>query len=317
MAGYLLRRLGQMVPVFILISIIMFAMIRTAPGDPARLLISPEHTNATSLAIVHAELGLNDPAPVQYVRMMGSLLDGRLLSFTTRQPVFAVIAARLPTTLSLSLASLIFGVVVGILVGLGQAMRPYTRLDDAGTAVSLLGYSIPEFWFGIMLILLFAVVLHWFPAGGIRSPTATGWNPLDVMWHLVLPVIVLGTGLMAVVARYTRSAMLDALSQDFIRTARAKGVRERSVIAIHALRNSLLPIITLLGFYLPFLLGGDVIVEEIFALPGVGRLLVDSVFARDYPVVLTINLLGAITVLLGNFLADLSYTWADPRVRLG
>ena len=173
----------------------------------------------------------------------------------------------------------------------------------------------PDFWLALTLISVFAVRLGWLPASGIRPPQASGWDPRDVVPHLVLPTIVLSIGAMAGIARYTRSSMLEALGQDFVRMARAKGLRERQVVVRHALRNSLLPVITLLGFYLPFLLGGAVVVETIFALPGIGRLAFDSITSRDYPVLLTVNLLGAVIVLIGNLLADIGYALADPRIR--
>jgi len=174
---------------------------------------------------------------------------------------------------------------------------------------------VPDFWLALTLISVFAVRLGWLPASGIRPPQASGWDPRDVAPHLVLPTIVLSIGATAGIARYTRSSMLEALGQDFVRMARAKGLREHQVVVRHALRNSLLPVITLLGFYLPFLLGGAVVVETIFALPGIGRLAFDSITSRDYPVLLTVNLLGAVTVLIGNLLADLGYALADPRIR--
>jgi peptide/nickel transport system permease protein len=196
-----------------------------------------------------------------------------------------------------------------------QALRPYSLVDDAGSVLTLFGFAVPDFWLALTLISLFAVRLGWLPASGIRPPQASGWNLREVAPHLVMPTIVLGIGSMAGVARYTRSSMLEALGQDFVRVARAKGLRERHVIVRHALRNSLLPVITLLGFYVPFLLGGAVVVETIFALPGVGRLAFDSVTSRDYPVLLTINMLGALAVLVGNLLADIGYALADPRIR--
>jgi peptide/nickel transport system permease protein len=181
----------------------------------------------------------------------------------------------------------------------------------------LFGFAVPAFWLALMLMLIFSVRLDWLPASGIRPTNTSGWNPLVVAPYLVLPTLVLSTNLIASVARYTRSSMLDTMNQDFLRTARAKGLSERAVTVRHALRNSLLPVITLLGVQIPYLLGGTVAIESIFALPGIGRLALDSVIARDYPVILTINLFVAILVLVGNLLADIAYGIADPRVRLG
>jgi peptide/nickel transport system permease protein len=315
MSRYLLRRVAMMVPILIGISIISFAIIHLAPGDPARLLLNPEQATADQLEVARQRLGLNDPLPIQYVKTMRSLATGDLRSFKTRQPVINMIVERLPTTLTLTGLAMIFGVMFGVVIGMVQSLRPYSRMDDAGTMISLFGFAVPDFWLALMLIQVFAVRLDWLPVSGIRPVGASGWNPLEMAPYLVLPTLVLATGLMASVARYTRSAMLEALHQDYIRTARSKGLRERVVIARHALRNSLLPVITLIGFYVPFLLGGAVVVETIFSMPGVGRLALDSVFARDYPVILSVNLMGAIAVLVGNLLADVGYAAIDPRIR--
>lgn len=315
MSRYILQRVVIMIPLLFGISVISYAIIRLAPGDPARLLADPEQVTAAQLAAAREELGLNDPLPIQYAKTMTALVTGDLLSFRTRQPVLVMLTERLPTTATLGALALLFGVTVGLGVGIVQAFRAYSRIDDAGTLISIFGFAIPDFWLALMLILVFAVRLDWVPVSGIRPVGSSGWNPLEMAPHLVLPTIVLGTGLLASVARYTRSAMLEALDQDYVRTARAKGLKERTVIVRHALRNSLLPVITLLGFYLPFLLGGAVVIETIFALPGVGRLALDSVFIRDYPVILSINMMGAVAVLIGNLLADIGYAAVDPRIR--
>lgn len=315
MSRYILQRVVLMIPLLFGISVISYAIIRLAPGDPARLLADPEQVTAAQLEAAREELGLNDPLPIQYVKTMTALVTGDLLSFRTRQPVLLMITERLPTTATLGALALLFGVTAGLGIGIIQAFRAYTRVDDAGTLISIFGFAIPDFWLALMLILVFAVRLDWVPVSGIRPVGSSGWNPLEMAPHLVLPTIVLGTGLLASVARYTRSAMLEALDQDYVRTARAKGLTEQTVIVRHALRNSLLPVITLLGFYLPFLLGGAVVIETIFALPGVGRLALDSVFIRDYPVILSINIMGAVAVLIGNLLADIGYAAVDPRIR--
>jgi peptide/nickel transport system permease protein len=317
MTTYIARRLVQMIPLLFGISVVTYAVIRAAPGDPARLLADPERVTAAQLAAEREQLGLNDPLPLQYLKTMRGLLTGDLRSFKTHRPVLSMIGERLPTTLTLAGLALVCSVVFGLAIGIVQALRPYSRVDDAGTLVTLFAFAVPDFWLALTLISIFAVRLGWLPASGIRSPAATGWNPREIAPHLILPTFVLGIGSMAGVARYTRSSMLEALGHDFVRLARAKGLRERQVVVRHALRNSLLPVITLLGFYLPFLLGGAVVVETIFALPGIGRLALDSVTSRDYPVLLTVNLLGAVTVLVGNLLADIGYALADPRIRYG
>jgi ABC-type dipeptide/oligopeptide/nickel transport system permease component len=298
------------------ISIISYGIIRMAPGDPTRLLADPEMLTTEQMTAMRSQLGLDDPLPVQYLKTMQSLVTGDLRSFKTRQPVLSMIGERLPATLILTGAVLVTGFTLGIILGIIQAIRPYSRLDDVVTFLSLFGFAVPAFWLALMLMLVFAVRLDWLPASGIRPTNASGWNLWQIAPYLVLPTIVLATNLLASVARYTRSSMLDALSQDYIRTARAKGLRERIVILAHALRNSLLPVITLLGVQLPFLVGGSIAVESIFALPGIGRLMLDSVVVRDYPVVLTLNVMIAVVVLVANLLSDLAYGLADPRIRV-
>jgi peptide/nickel transport system permease protein len=315
MSGGFARRVLMLIPMLIGISIVSYGIIRLAPGDPTRMLADPELLTSEQMESMRVQLGLDKPLPVQYLRTMQSLITGDLRSFKTREPVLTMIADRLPTTMVLTLLSILFGFAIGILVGVIQALRPYSRLDDVVTFISLFGFAVPTFWLALMLMLVFSVRLDWLPASGIRPVNTSGWNPVEMAPYLVLPTVVLGTNLLASVARYTRASMLEALAQDYIRTARAKGLRQQVVIFRHALRNSLLPVITLLGVQIPFLLGGSVAVETIFALPGIGRLALDSVVARDYPVILTINVMVAVLVLVGNLLSDVAYGLADPRVR--
>ncbi len=306
-----------MIPLVIGISVVSYAIIVLAPGDPAKLLADPEKMTAESYVSMRAELGLDDPGPVRYVKTMSSLFTGELRSFRTQQRVVDAIGERLPTSLALGILAILFGLVFGTIIGAVQAIKPYSRLDDLGTLLSLTGFSLPHFWFALMLVMLFGVRLRWLPSSGIRPVTSTGWNPLEMAPYLVMPTIVLGTGLLAYVARFVRSSMLEALGQDYVRTARAKGLQEPVVIVRHVLRNSLLPVITIAGFLVPLLIGGAVVVEYVFALPGMGRLAVDSVFARDYPVILTVTIFSAIAVILGNLVADVLYAVADPRIRYG
>lgn len=317
MGRYVLRRALVIVPLLFGISLISYAIIRFAPGDPTRLLVDPERATAEQYAALRHELGLDDPLPLQYIKTMKALLTGGLRSFRTRQRVIEIIWERLPMTILLGGLSMLFAALVGITIGAFQALHTPSTLDDAGTVLALVGFSIPSFWLALMLIMLFAVRLHWLPVSGIRPVGSSGWNIVDLAPYLVLPTVVLGSTLLASIARYTRSSMLEALTQDYVRTARAKGLPERLVITRHALRNSLLPVITLLGLYLPILVGGAVVVETIFALPGIGRLGLESVFIRDYPVILSVNMMGAAAVLVGNLLADIAYTLADPRIRFG
>jgi len=307
----------MLIPMLIGISMISYGIIRFAPGDPTRVLADPEMLTAEQMEAMRSQLGLDKPIPVQYLNTMRSLMTGDLLSFKTRQPVVEMIAERLPTTIGLAACVLIVGFGLGTTVGVLQALRPNSRFDDVLTFLSLFGFAVPAFWLALMLIMIFSVRLDWLPVSGIRPTDTSGWAPLEIAPYLVLPTIVLATNLLASVARYTRSSMLETLSQDYLRTARAKGLSERVVTVGHALRNSLLPVITLLGVQIPYLLGGTVAVETIFALPGVGLLALDSVVSKDYPVILTINVFVAILVLIGNLLADIAYGLADPRVRVG
>jgi len=306
-----------MIPLVIGISVLSYAIIVLAPGDPAKLLADPEKMTAESYISMRAELGLDEPGPVRYVKTMSSLFTGELRSFRTQQRVVDAIGERLPASLALGVLAILFGLVFGTIIGAVQAIKPYSRLDDLGTLLSLTGFSLPHFWFALMLVMLFGVRLRWLPSSGIRPVTSAGWNPLEMAPYLVMPTIVLGTGLLAYVARFVRSSMLEALGQDYVRTARSKGLQEPTVIIRHVLRNSLLPVITIAGFLLPLLIGGAVVVEYVFALPGMGRLAVDSVFARDYPVILTITIFSSIAVIIGNLVADVLYAVADPRIRYG
>lgn len=317
MSRHILQRIIMLIPMLIGISIISYGIIRLAPGDPTRMLADPEMLTTEQMQALHVQLGLDQPVQVQYLRTMQALLTGELLSFKTRQPVMEMIGERLPTTIGLATSVLIVGFSLGMVVGVLQALRPNSRLDDVLTFVSLFGFAVPTFWLALMMILIFSVRLDWLPTSGIRPTNTSGWDPVAVAPYLVLPTFVLATNLLASVARYTRSSMLETMGQDYLRTARAKGLSEPVVTIRHALRNSLLPVITLLGVQIPYLLGGTVAVETIFALPGVGRLALDSVISRDYPVILTINLLVAVLVLIGNLLTDIAYGLADPRVRLG
>ncbi len=306
-----------MFPMLLGISIISYLIIRLAPGDPTRILADPEMLTVEQMEGLRRQLGLDQPIYVQYLKTMQALFTGDLLSYKTRQPVIEMIGERLPTTLLLASLVIITGFSIGIAIGVLQALKRNTIIDDILSVISLFGFAVPAFWLALMLMLIFAVKLDWLPASGIRPSNSSSWNPLVIAPYLVLPTIVLATNLIATVARYVRSSMLDAVSQDYMRTARAKGLTERALTTRHALRNSLLPVITLLGVQIPYLLGGTVAVETIFALPGVGRLALDSVVARDYPVILTVNLFVAGLVLVGNLLSDIAYGIADPRVRVG
>ncbi len=316
MTKYLLGRLIQAVPVLLGISIISYAVVRLAPGDPAALLADFTQLTPEQQQEFRRSLGLEDPLPVQYARMMGSLLTGTLRSFRTGQPTIQMVLEAAPVTLLLAFSAVGTALIVGLALGIISALRPYSRTDDALTVVSLFGLSVPQFWLGLMLIFLFAENLGWLPAAGIRPTGSTEFSPLEMLPFLVLPTLVLAAGMIASLTRYTRSAMLEALGQDFVRTARGKGLSERRVIAAHALRSSLITVVTLVGVLIPILLSGSVVVETVFAVPGMGRLAVAAAQGRDYPVVLTTNLLAAGLVLLFNLLTDVAYTIVDPRIRV-
>jgi len=294
--------------------LISFAIIYFAPGDPARLLIDPEIGSAEQYAALRDRLGLDEPMPIQYFRIMSSLFRGKLRSFRYHQPVIELILARLPTTLSLGSLALGVGFLIGARIGIAQAISPYSSWDTIGTFISLIGFSMPQFWLGILFVQVFAVRLHWLPASGIRPAGSSSWNIVRMLPYLVLPTSVLAMRIIATVAQYTRTSMVEVLATDYVKTARAKGIPEKRVVFVHALRNSLLPLITLLGLLLPIVVTGTVVVESIFGLPGVGRLAIDAVFSRDYPIILTITLFGAWAVISGNLLTDIAYTFVDPRV---
>jgi ABC-type dipeptide/oligopeptide/nickel transport system permease component len=302
--AYILRRLALMVPVALLVTIIVFTLIHLTPGDPVRSYLGEEATPQAVEALRH-QLGLDQPLPVQYLEYLGSLarLDlGASAHFGT--PVTGEIASRLPYTAELAVAALAMAVVLGVLGGVVAALRRNTVVDLAISAVSVLGISMPTYWLGLMLIVVFAVQLRLLPAAGADSPAG-----------IVLPAITLGLLSVGLIARMTRSSLLEVLAQDYVRTARAKGVPPARVVLAHALRNALVPILTAIGLQLGALLGGAVLTESVFGWPGVGRLLLDSIFSRDYPMVQGLVLLFAVTYIVVNLLVDLLYAVVDPRVR--
>lgn len=301
MKKYLLRRLIQLIPLLIGISLISFFVMHLAPGDPTSLFIDP-NVKPEELLRVRANWGLDKPIYIQYFLWLKNavLLDfGR--SYTTGQPVISEIAERLPITLMLMIPSYLLTILICIPIGVISAVKKNSWFDNTFTFLSFAGMAIPTFWLGLMLMLLFSVKLHWLPAVG----------------SFALPLITMTIGSLAGLTRYQRSAMLEILSQDFIRTARAKGLPERIVIFKHALRNALIPTVTVLGLSLPDLFGGAFIIETIFAWPGMGRLGVQSIFQRNYPVIMGIVMFSALIIIIGNLLADLAYAWVDPRIRYG
>ncbi len=314
MGSYLLRRLGTSALVLLLASIVVFVGVRALPGDAA-LALAGEERDPVALEQIREKYGLNDPVPVQYLRYMGNSLQGDL-GFSTRTgaDVSEVILDRLPITLELALLSLLVAVLIGIPTGILAALRRGTWIDNVSNGFGLLGLSIPNFWLGLVLILVVAVQLGWLPASGYVPFTE---NPVENVKRMILPAIVLGTGLSAVLMRQMRSAMLETISSDYIRTARSKGLSERQVVLVHALRNSLVTVVTVLGLQLGALISGAVVTEQIFVIPGFGRLIVDGVFTRDYPVIQGAALVTVFGYILVNLLVDLSYSFLNPRIRVG
>ena len=304
MRTYILRRVAQSALTLLGVSVLVFVILRVLPGDPARMLL-PDGAPESAVAELNRQLGLREPLIVQYGLFLRSVAHGDFgQSFQYRAPALRVVLERLPATVQLTVAAMLVTIAAGVSLGIGTAVRRGTRYDVAGTILAVLGQSLPNFWLGIMLILLFGVALRWLPTSGFA-----GWT------SLVLPAVTLAAFPTALVARLTRSSMLEILNRDYIRTGRAKGLAERSVVLRHALRNAAIPVLTVIGLQIGALLGGAVITESVFAWPGMGKLIVDAIFFRDFPVVQTVLILSA-TVFVGiNLLVDLLYTIIDPRIR--
>ena len=325
MVPFILRRLLVAIPLLLGVATLIFFVLNLAPGDPTALYFNP-NVPPEVLEQLRRNFGLDQPIHVRYVKWLGSFLTGDFgFSFGQGRPVIDVIADALPNTLILASFALIIVFTIGVLIGILQAVRQYSWMDNILSVVSLFFYSMPSFWLGLMLMLVFALKAHqwgWpisLPATGITSVDyefmSSPEKIRDRIEHLILPTMTLALVLAAGIARYTRGQMLEVIRQDFIRTARAKGVPERSVILKHGLRNSLIPVITLLGLYLPTLFSGSVFVETIFSWPGLGRVIVDAIFQRDYPLVMATSFIFAVMVVIGNLVADVLYAVADPRIR--
>jgi peptide/nickel transport system permease protein len=300
-----------MVPVAFLVSIIVFTLLRMTPGDPV-LVFAGEERDPASLEALRREYGLDQPLPVQYVVWLEHAIQGDLgRSLRTRQPALQAIAERLPKTLELGGAALFISISVALVVGSLAALRRNSPLDLIATGFTIAGVSLPNFYLGLILILVFALVFRIFPPGGYAD-FAT--DPLENLRRLVLPAITLASASLAVNLRQMRSSLLDVLGQEYLRTARAKGLGERAVVLRHALKNSLIPVVTIFGLQVGALLDGAIITETIFAWPGVGRLAVDSIGGRDYPVVQAIVLMSALGFMLSTLAVDILYAWLDPRI---
>lgn len=321
MLPWLLRRVAAGIAIVFAVVTLAFAAVHLAPGRP---FLPPEGRpiNPAAIERLNTVFGLDQPLPVQYARYLGALVHGELgESFSRRRPVAEVIGNALPNTVLLAGTALLLDFVLGIAIGVFQAAHVRRRSDVALTNLTLFFYSLPTFWLGLVLLLVFGQWLHWFPVGGISDPVLhdalpLGGRILDRLRHLALPALTLGLVGAGGTARFQRAALLEALSQDYVRTARAKGLPERAVLVRHALRDALLPVISLLGLALPFLLTGAVLVETVFSWPGLGKLAADAISARDYPVVLGTTLLVSAAVVAGSLVADLITAAADPRIRL-
>ena len=311
MTRYIFRRLLQTVPVLLGVSLLAFAIMHVVPGDPVRLIAGPDAPESV-VARMRVELGLERPLHVQYLSFLGRALRGDLgRSLRSRAPVIDEIFSRFPATLELTTVSMLLAVVVGIPLGLVAAVRRASWLDYLAMSASLSTLSMPIFWVAIVAIWLFSLQLGWLPVSGRAGPVWE-WEGLR---HMVLPAATLATTSLAIISRLTRSGMLDVLGREYVTTARAKGVPPWSVVGKHALKNALIPVVTVVGLQYGFLLGGAVVTETIFAWPGVGRLAITAILQRDYPVVQGCVLLVAVVFVLINLLVDVLYGWLDPRIR--
>jgi peptide/nickel transport system permease protein len=321
MGRYIARRLLQTIPTLLVISVLSFLMMHLAPGDPTAMYMDPTRpkpSNPEALQRLRHQLGLDEPIYVQYWKWLSNTARGNWgYSFINKQPVLRNITDRLPNTVLLSAVAMLIVLVTSIPIGVFSAMRQYSGFDYVVTTAAFLGVSVPSFWFALVLMEVLGHELGWLPTVGMHSLRVelTGWaNVVDVAKHMVMPTLVLSMGSMAGWTRYMRSSLLEVIGQDYIRTARAKGLRERVVMMRHALKNALIPMVTLMGLSLPSLVGGAFITETIFGWPGMGRLGVNAVLSRDYPLIMGVTIMSAVLVVLGNLFADIAYAWADPRI---
>jgi peptide/nickel transport system permease protein len=331
MKWYIIKRLLQIIPVILGVTLIAFALIHLAPGDPVRTMLG-QHATQQEIEDIRAKYGLDQPLYVQYFIWLGDVLQGDLgRSILSHEQVTTEIVSRFPNTIELAIAAMLFAILIGVVAGIISATKQYSVADYSVMGLALFGISMPVFWLGIMLMMIFGVFLGWLPIGGridllLPFQRITGFMVIDsiitlngtalisVIRHLLLPAIALGTIPMAIIARTTRSSMLEVLRQDFIRTERAKGLSERKVIYKHAIRNAMVPVVTVIGLNFGLLLSGAILTETVFSWPGVGRLVVDAVYARDYPLVIGCILVFALVFVIVNLITDILYTYIDPRI---
>jgi len=318
MLRYFAGRFGQSILLVWLVLTITFFLLHLAPGDPMARYDDPEMDPET-VEMMRRQFGLDRSVPEQYARWISSFARGDFgISLRYNRPVSGLLAEAVPNTLRLTVAALAVYIILGVALGITSAVRKNSLFDRAGTLSALVVYSVPSFWLALMLIMLFSLKLGWLPSSHMQSIDASSLGAaglfLDRVAHLILPAFVLGVASAAGMARYMRGSMLDELKRDYVRTARAKGLSEGSVLMKHALRNAAIPVVTIIGLSFPFLLGGSVVTERIFSWPGMGSLMVESIFTRDYPVVLAINFIVSVMVIVGNLLADFGYALLDPRI---
>ncbi len=315
MTQYILRRVIQSLFIIWGCATLVFFMIRMIPGDPVVQMLGVEYTPEAADALRH-KLGLDQPLHIQYARWLGSVMTGDLGgSIASGETVAEAIGSALPKTLSLATLSFLIAVTIAIPAGIVAALRRNSAFDYGASIIAFIGVSMPSFWFGIILILIFAVRLKWLPAIGYSPLTEDGFS--EWFQRLILPSLAIGAGYSAILMRFVRAGLLEVLGSDYVRTARAKGVRERSVVLHHALRNSLIPVVTVIGIQLALLLSGTVVVEIVFSIRGLGRILVGGIFDRDYPIVQGVILLIAVIFVLANLIVDIIYTFLDPRIHDG
>ncbi len=317
MGKYLIRRLIQSIPTFLGVTFIVFALINLVPGGPGSdLLLADPNIKPEDMERIRHSLGLDKPWYERYALYMGDLAHGDLGTSLIQRgvKVSEMITERLPKTLLLTGSALLLALLIAVPLGVMSAVKQYSIFDNLATMFSTAGVAIPSFWLSIMMILFFSVSLRWFPSGGVQT-LGKDFDVGDVIWHLAMPAVALAFISIASWNRYIRASMLEVIRQDFIRTARAKGLRERFVIFKHALRNALIPFATLLGLSLPGLIGGALIIERIFSWPGIGRLAFDAAQQRDYPVIMGVVMMSSMLVILGNLAADIAYGFLDPRIK--
>ena len=305
MLRYTIKRIVGVIPTLIIVVTFVFFFVRLIPGDPARL-VAGEQATLDAVEAVRVQLGLDKPIHVQYLKYVGGLLQGDLgMSLRTKRPVLTEVAARYGNTMALTFASLIWSTIVGVILGVWSGKNRGKWQDFTGMTLAVSGISLPNFWIGFLLIMTFSVKLRWFPTTGVGS-----WK------NLVLPAIALGTSIAAIIARFTRSSIIEVLKEDYIRTARAKGLREKTVTWGHAFRNSMISVVTVVGLQFGFLLGGSVVTEAVFAYPGLGQLLVESVNYRDYPAIQSLILIFSLQFIIINLIVDILYAILNPEIKL-